>query len=80
MGVRPCATPTCSTYWGVRIMSKPIFFVVRDAGDWAVEAEWPDGTIERVKTFKAELAALDWLSWQSHAWLELHRTDFGGAI
>jgi hypothetical protein len=46
---------------------------------WSVEAEWPDGTIERVKTFKAELAALDWLSWQSHAWLEWRGTDFGDA-
>jgi hypothetical protein len=62
-----------------RIMRKPIFFVVRDAADWSVEAEWPDGTIERVKTFKAELAALDWLSLQSHAWLEWRGTDFGGA-
>jgi hypothetical protein len=63
----------------VKIMRKPIFFVVRDAADWSVDAEWPDGTIERVKTFKAELAALDWLSWQSHAWLEWRDTDFGGA-
>jgi hypothetical protein len=70
---------TGAVHWGVKIMRKPIFFVVRDAADWSVEAEWPDGTIERVKTFKAELAALDWLSWQSHAWLEWRGTDFGGA-
>jgi len=68
-----------SSALGVKIMRKPIFYVVRDAADWFVEAEWPDGTIERVKTFKAELAALDWLSWQSHAWLEWRGTDFGGA-
>ena len=60
-------------------MRKLIFFVVKDAADWFVEAEWPDVTIERVKKFKAELAALDWLSWQSHAWLERRGTDFGGA-
>jgi hypothetical protein len=77
--------PVCGTvvvravHWGMKIMRKPTFFVVRDAADWSVDAEWPDGTIERVKTFKAELAALDWLSWQSHAWLEWRGTDFGGA-
>lgn len=70
---------TCTVHWGVKIMRKPIFFVVRDAAHWSVEAEWPDGTIEKVKTFKAELAALDWLSWQSHAWLEGRGTEFGGA-
>jgi hypothetical protein len=58
---------------------KPIFFVVKNGSDdWSVEAEWPDGTIERVKAFKAELEAIDWLSWQSHTWLEWRRADFRG--
>jgi hypothetical protein len=57
-------------------MRKPIFLVVRNAGNWHVKAEWPDGTIEEVKSFKRELEALDWLSWQSNAWLERRRADF----
>ena len=59
---------------------KPIFFVVKSgSNDWCVEAEWPDGTIEKVKVFKAELEAIDWLSWQSHAWLEWRHADFTAA-
>ena len=61
-------------------MRKPIFFVVKNGYDsWSVDAEWPDGTIERVKTFEAELAALDWLSWQSQTWLQWRSVDFSGA-
>ena len=60
-------------------MRKPVFFVTKTADDWSVEAEWPDGTIETVKTFEAELAALDWLSWQSQTWLEWRGAGFGGA-
>jgi hypothetical protein len=58
-------------------MRKPIFVVVRSASDWLIEAEWPDGTIEKVKSFKGELEALDWLSWQSSTWLEWRCSDFG---
>lgn len=61
----------------IQPMRKPLFFVIKSANDWTVEAEWPDGTIERVKTFAAELEALDWLSWQANAWLE-NRFAFGG--
>jgi hypothetical protein len=50
-------------------LSKPILFVVKTNGNWTVRAEWPDGTVEEVKTFKAELQALDWLTWQSQTWL-----------
>ena len=64
----------------VQIERKPIFFVVKkDSDDWRVEAEWPDGTIETIKAFKAELKAINWLSWQSHTWLEWRHTDFSGA-
>jgi len=59
-----------------QIVRKPIFFVVMSDGAWSVDAEWPDGTIERIKTFKAEIEALDWLNWQSHTWLEWQRADF----
>jgi hypothetical protein len=63
-----------------QLKRKPIFFVIKHADDdWTVEAEWPDGTIETVKTFEAELKALDWLSWQSHAWLENRGINFTGA-
>jgi hypothetical protein len=58
-------------------MRKPIFLVVRSAGNWHIEAEWPDGTIERVKSFKGEFEALDWLSWQSNTWLKWRCSDFG---
>ena len=37
---------------------KPIFCIVLGDGDrWSVEAEWPDGTIELVDAFKAQLDA-----------------------
>jgi hypothetical protein len=33
-------------------MRKPILHVVVTEGDqWEVEAEWPDGTLERINTF-----------------------------
>ena len=58
-------------------LNKPILFVVKTNGNWIVQAEWPDGTVEEVKTFKAELQALDWLTWQSQTWLAWRETDFG---
>jgi hypothetical protein len=49
---------------------KPVFYVIlSDRDDWAVEAEWPDGTLERVSTFKDYLAATDWVATQSEAWV-----------
>ena len=49
---------------------KPIFCVVfNDGNQWSVEAEWPDGTIGRIDTFKAHIEAVDWLDRQSQAWL-----------
>jgi hypothetical protein len=47
-------------------MAKPIFNVVLRDGD---EAEWPDGTIEQVETFKAYFDALHWMNTQSDTWL-----------
>ena len=42
-----------------KIAPKPIFCVVLSNGQqWAVEAEWPDGTIEQIDTFKAHLARI----------------------
>jgi hypothetical protein len=38
---------------------KPIFcLVLREGERWQVEAEWPDGTIELIDTFKAHFDAL----------------------
>ena len=49
---------------------RPIFYVIlSDRDEWAVEAEWPDRTLERVNTFKDYLAATDWVATQSEAWL-----------
>jgi hypothetical protein len=65
-------------FWRHKTMrlSRPILFVVKTNGNWTVQAEWPDGTVEEVKTFKAELQALDWLTWQSQTWLAWRETDF----
>jgi hypothetical protein len=56
--------------------SKPIFFVVKTNSNWTIQAEWPDGTVEEIKTFTRELQALDWLTWQSQTWLAWRETDF----
>ena len=44
--------------------------VLRDGDRWLVEAEWPDGTIVEVDSFKAHLDALNWVKTQSQAWLQ----------
>jgi hypothetical protein len=50
---------------------KPFFCVVlRDGDRWLVEAEWPDGRIVEVDSFKAHLDALNWVKTQSQAWLQ----------
>jgi hypothetical protein len=57
----------------------PIFYVVlADSDQWSVEAEWGDGTIELVDTFKTHSEATIWLSTQSYDWLE-QRTVLVGA-
>jgi hypothetical protein len=51
--------------------TKPLFCVVLGDGDlWSVEAEWPDGTIEQVKTFKRYSEAAEWVKVRSKAWLD----------
>ena len=45
------------------VAAKPIFCIVIADGDrWSVEAEWPDGTIERVDTFEARVDATSWIT------------------
>jgi hypothetical protein len=51
--------------------SKAIFFaVVGDGERWAVEVEWPDGSIEQVDEFQRRTDATDWISNQSKTWLQ----------
>jgi hypothetical protein len=53
------------------MIQKPVFCVVlSDGNKWSVEAEWPDGTVERVSAFKTHIEAVDWLNRQSKVWLE----------
>jgi hypothetical protein len=52
------------------IMKTPLFcLVLRDGDEWFIEAEWPDGSIEHVRTFKAHADAVDWVKTGSEAWL-----------
>jgi hypothetical protein len=58
----------------IEIEQKPIFYVVlTDHDRWAVEAEWPDGTLERVDTFKEHWSATDWIADQSDTWVKVRR-------
>jgi hypothetical protein len=52
------------------IAQKPIFCVVLGDGDqWLLEAEWPDGSIQQICSFKAHSDAVNWISAQSETWL-----------
>ena len=56
---------------------KPILHIIlSDLDQWAVEAEWPDGTLEHVNTFNDHSSATGWISTQSEASLEA-RTILG---
>ena len=45
------------------ITQMPFFCVVLCEGkQWTVEAEWPDGTIEQIDTFRHHFEATDWIS------------------
>ena len=59
----------------ITIARKPVYCVVlADGENWLVEAEWPDGTIEQVGTFRGYLEATNWISTRSELWL-LERTQ-----
>ena len=53
---------------------KPIFkpreLRKRDASEWYVEAEWPDGTLEPIGSFQSDSDARDWIASKSGGWLE----------
>jgi hypothetical protein len=53
---------------------KPIFHVILgDRDQWVVEAEWPDGTLERVQVCQSHDSATVWVATQSETWLHIHR-------
>lgn len=53
---------------------EPLFHVILTERDqWAVEAEWPDGTLERVNTFKDYASAANWISAHSPTWVGVQR-------
>ena len=55
---------------GTITAQKPFFCVVLSGGgQWHVQAEWPDGTIEQIDAFKAHLEGVNWVRTQSEAWL-----------
>jgi len=52
------------------VAAKPIFCIVLADGDrWSVEAEWPDGTIERIDTFETHFDAINWITARSNEWV-----------
>jgi arylsulfatase A-like enzyme len=63
---------------GAITTQKPFFRVVLSDGErWHVEVEWPDGTIEQIDAFKADLEGVNWVRSQSEAWLrECENTNF----
>ena len=42
--------------------------MLSDGDQWVVEAEWPDGTLESVNTFKDHASAAYWISARSETW------------
>jgi hypothetical protein len=53
---------------------RPVFSIMlSDAGEWLIEAEWADGSIEHVCNFKAHSDAAKWLKTSSEAWLQERR-------
>jgi hypothetical protein len=53
-----------------KAVAKPLFHVsLGDRDEWVIEAEWPDGTLERVTTFRNHSAAVHWIATTSEAWL-----------
>jgi hypothetical protein len=52
------------------ISQRPFIYVVLGDGDqWAIEAEWPDGSIEPICTFKAHAEAVNWVKTHSETWM-----------
>jgi hypothetical protein len=49
--------------------------ILSDRDEWAIEAEWPNGTLERIAAFKKHSEATDWIANRSKAWLQFQRID-----
>lgn len=50
--------------------ANPLFHVsLSDCDEWVVEAEWPDGILQQVSTFKNHSAAAHWVATASKSWL-----------
>jgi hypothetical protein len=50
---------------------KPFFHVLlSDRDEWVIEVEWPDGTLERIRSFKKHALAANWIITQAEAWLK----------
>jgi hypothetical protein len=53
---------------------KPLFHVMLSDRDlWVVEAEWPEGVLERVQTFQSHSSAATWVATQSEAWIQVQQ-------
>ena len=54
-------------------MEKPTFHILSDQDRWAIEAEWYDGTLERVMTFQDHAAtAAYWVAEKhSESWFQI---------
>jgi hypothetical protein len=51
-------------------VQRPFVYVVLGDGDqWVIEAEWPDGSIEPIRTFRAHAEAVDWVKTHSATWM-----------
>jgi hypothetical protein len=62
----------------LKMAAKTTFYVVLSGHDqWAVEVEWPDGTLERVLTFEDHVSASNWVSTQSELWLKVRKIFSG---
>ena len=58
-------------------MEKPTSHIIlNDQDRWAIEAEWYDGTLERVMTFQDHATAAYWVAEHSKSWFEIQRILF----
>lgn len=49
----------------------PFFCItLREGGKWAVEAEWPDGSIDLAAEFSDYFEATNWVTNKGAAWIE----------
>ena len=63
--------PLSAWFNGIRPnVQRPFVYVVLGDGDqWVIEAEWPDGSIEPIRTFRAHAEAVNWVKTHSATWM-----------